>query len=106
MLRLKASKTSLYKLVADFTPLPGIRRVDFIKAFRTPEYWLEWVTDDGYAKAFLSVCAGRPVLSITVRDVDGSQISNETRNLSVDLLRDRGMVEEFTSAAERRRANG
>lgn len=86
-MRLKASKTSLYKLVADFTPLPGIRRVDFIKAF-------------------LSVCAGRPVLSITVRDVDGSQISNETRNLSVDLLRDRGMVEEFTSAAERRRANG
>lgn len=106
VLRLKANKTSLYKLVAEFAPLPGIRRVDFTKAFRTPEYWLEWVTDDGYAKAFLSVCAGHPVLSITVRDIDGSQISYEAHTLPVSALRERGMVENFTTASERRRANG
>ena len=50
MLRLKANKTSLYKLVAEFMPLPGIRRVDFSKAPRTPDYWLEWATGDGYAQ--------------------------------------------------------
>lgn len=106
MLRLKANKTSLYKLVAEFTPLPGIRRVDFTKAPRTPDYWLEWATGDGYAKALLSTIMGRPLLSITVRDVDGSQLSYKAHNLSVDGLRDRGMVEEFTTAMERRRASG
>lgn len=105
MLRLKANKTSLYKLVAEFTPLPGIRRVDFIKAPRTPDYWLEWATGDGSAKAFLSTIMGRPLLSITIRDVDGSYLSYEVHDLSVDGLRDRGMVEEFTTAMERRRAN-
>ena len=106
MLRLKANKTSLYKLVAGFTPLPGIRRVDFAKAPGTPDYWLEWATGDGYAKALLSTIMGRPLLSITIRDVDGSQLSYEVHNLSVDGLRDRGMVEEFTTAMERRRAGG
>ena len=103
MRRLKATKTSLYKLVAEFAPLPGIRRVDFTKSHRTPDYWLEWATGDGYAKAFFSAIMGRPLLSITVRDVDGRQLSYEVHNLSVDGLRDRGMVEEFTTAAERRR---
>lgn len=104
MLRLKANKTNLYKLVAEFTPLPGLRRVDFIKAPGTPDYWLEWTTDDGRAKAFLSACMGRPMLSITVRDIDGSQLYYKAHTLSVDGLRDRGMVEEFTTAKERRRA--
>ena len=84
MLRLKANKTSLYKLVAEFMPLPGIRRVDFTKAPRTPDYWLEWATGDGYAKAFLSTIMGRPLLSVTIRDVDGSQLSYKVHNLSVD----------------------
>lgn len=106
MLRLKANKTSLYNLVAEFMPLPGIRRVDFTKAPRTPDYWLEWATGDGYAKAFLSTIMGRPLLSITIRDVDGSQLSYKVHNLSVEGLRDRGMVEEFTTARERRRASG
>lgn len=105
MLRLKANKTSLYKLVAEFVPLPGIRRVDFTKAPRTQDYWLKWDTGDGYAKAFLSTIMGRPLLSITIRDVDGSQLSYKVHNLSVDGLRDRSMVE-FTTAMERRRASG
>lgn len=69
MLRLKANKTSLYNLVAEFMPLPGIRRVDFTKAPRTPDYWLEWATGDGYAKAFLSSSLGHPILTITTHDV-------------------------------------
>jgi hypothetical protein len=103
MLRLKANKTSLYKLVAEYTDLPGFRRVDFIKAPGTRDYWLEWATGDGYAKAFLSTIMGRPLLSITVRDVDGHQVSYDVHRQSVEALRERGMIEEFTTAAERRR---
>lgn len=59
VLRLKANKTSLYNLVATYKPLPGMRRVDFQKANGRPDYWLEWTTDDGHTKAFLSSSMGR-----------------------------------------------
>lgn len=57
-MRLKANKTSLYNLVATYKPLPGMRRVDFQKANGRPDYWLEWTTDDGHTKAFLSSSLG------------------------------------------------
>lgn len=59
-MRLKANKTSLYNLVATYKPLPGMRRVDFQKANGRPDYWLEWTTDDGHTKAFLSSPPGAP----------------------------------------------
>lgn len=59
-MRLKANKTSLYNLVATYKPLPGMRRVDFQKANGRPDYWLEWTTDDGHTKAFLSSSPGAP----------------------------------------------
>ena len=95
MLRLKANKTSLYNLVATYKPLPGMRRVDFQKANGRPDYWLEWTTDDGHTKAFLSSSLGHPILTITTHD--------EAHRLSVEGLRERGMVEEATTAMERRR---
>jgi hypothetical protein len=103
MLRLKANKTSLYKLVAEYTDLPSPRRVEFIKAPRTPDYWLDWATGDGYAKAFFSTIMGRPLLSITVRDDDGNPVSYIVHRPTVSDLRERGMIEEFVTAAERRR---
>ena len=98
MLRLKANKTSLYSLVASFTQLPGMRRVDFQKASGRPNYWLEWTTDDGHTKAFLSSTMGHPVLTITTHDAAGGQLYHEAHRLSVDGLRERGMVEEVTTA--------
>lgn len=71
-MRLKANKTSLYNLVATYKPLPGMRRVDFQKANGRPDYWLEWTTDDGHMKAFLSSSLGCPVLTITTHDAAGS----------------------------------
>ena len=68
VLRLKANKTSLYNLVATYKPLPGMRRVDFQKANGRPDYWLEWTTDDGHTKAFLSSSLGHPILTITTHD--------------------------------------
>lgn len=106
MLRLKACKTSLYKLVAEYVKdLPPMRSgTEFIKYFSTPDYALEWVTKDwNRAHAFFSTCMGRPLLAIEVRD-DGHTVSREVHTLAVADLRERGMVEEFTTAAERRRA--
>lgn len=74
MLRLKANKTSLYNLVATYKPLPGMRRVDFKKANGRPDYWLEWTTDDGHTKAFLSSSLGHPILTITTHDAAGGQL--------------------------------
>lgn len=80
-MRLKANKTSLYNLVATYKPLPGMRRVDFQKANGRPDYWLEWTT----------------------HDAAGGQLYHEAHRLSVEGLRERGMVEEVTTAMERRR---
>ena len=77
MLRLKANKTSLYNLVATYKPLPGMRRVDFQKANGRPDYWLEWTTDDGHTKAFLSSSLGHPILTITTHDAAGGQLYHE-----------------------------
>lgn len=103
VLRLKANKTSLYNLVATYKPLPGMRRVDFQKANGRPDYWLEWTTDDGHTKAFLSSSLGHPILTITTQDAAGGQLYHEAHRLSVEGLRERGMVEEVTTAMERRR---
>ena len=103
VLRLKANKTSLYNLVATYKPLPGMRRVDFQKANGRPDYWLEWTTDDGHTKAFLSSSLGCPILTITTHDAAGGQLYHEAHRLSVEGLRERGMVEEVTTAMERRR---
>lgn len=91
--RLKATKTSLYKLVGEFVELPGIRKVYFTKAPRSRDYWLEWGATTGYAKAFFSTCLGHPLLSITIRDVDGKQLSYKAHEVSVKDLMERGMVE-------------
>ena len=94
-LRLKATKTSLYKLVGEFVELPGIRKVYFTKEPRYRDYWLEWGTATGYAKAFFATCLGCPLLSVTVRDVDGKQLSYKVYRPSVEELQKRGMVEEM-----------
>ena len=64
MLRLKANKTSLYKLVGKFEDLPPMRWVTIAKAYRAP---------DG-----LALGGGRIVSTITNLDVDhfvnGTQI--------------------------------
>lgn len=96
-MRLKANKTSLYNLVATYKPLPGMRRVDFQKANGRPDYWLEWTTDDGHTKAFLSSSLGHPILTITTHDAAGGQLYHEAHRFSVEGLRERGMVEEVTT---------
>lgn len=107
MLRLKANKTSLYKLVAKYVPdLPPMRSgVEFIKYYRRPDYAMNWITHEwNTAHAFFSTCMGRPLLAVEIKDGEtGKTVSRTTHALDLQDLRERGMVEEFVTAAERRR---
>ena len=105
MLRLTANKTKLYTLVADYVDnLPPMRKTEFIKYPRTPDYALEWATEREKGRAFLSACMGRPLLAIEIKDGEtGKTVSRTTHALTLRDLRERGMVEEFVTAAERRR---
>ena len=105
MFRLKANKTSLYKLVGKYEDLPPVRRVEFTKAYRTPDWWLKWTDADGLlCVAFFSTCMGKALLSIDKKEFCGQQVSRVVHDLDTKDLLERGMVEEFTTAAERRRA--
>ena len=98
MLRLKANKTALYKLVADYVDnLPPMRSgTEFIKYSRTPDYALNWITPEwNTANAFFSTCMGHSLLSIEIRDGEtGKTASRTTYSLTLRDLRERGMVEE------------
>jgi len=107
MLRLKANKTSLYKLVSEYVPdLPPMRTgTEFIKYPRTPDYALDWITPEwDTAHAFFSTCMGRPLLSIEIRSGEtGKTVSRTTHALDLRGLQERRMVEKFVTAAERRK---
>ena len=105
MLRLTANKTKLYTLVADYVDnLPPMRKATFTKYPRTPDYALEWATEREKGRAFLSACMGRPLLAIEIKDGEtGKTVIRTTHALTLRDLRERGMVEEFVTAAERRR---
>lgn len=98
MFYLKATKTSLYKLVQDKTQLilwinlPPMGKARFRKAFRHPDYFLEWYRDGCSCRAFLSVCGGSPLLSIECCQ-DGEEIHREVIKMTLEELRERGMVE-------------
>lgn len=67
MLRLKATKTSLYRLVSEYEKLPPMCRTVFTKAPRQPDYWLEWWDSAGwFRQTHLAYGPGRSLLlSIT-----------------------------------------
>lgn len=103
MFRLKANKTSLYKLVNTYEDLPPMRRVEFTKAYRTPDWWLKWTDADGLlCEAFFFTCMGKPLLSIDKKEFCGPQVSRIVHTLDTKDLLERGMVEKSTTAAERR----
>lgn len=98
MFYLKATKTSLYKLVQDKTQLilwinlSPMGKARFRKAFRHPDYFLEWYRDGCSCQAFLSVCGGSPLLSIECCQ-DGEEIHRQVIKLTLAELQDRDMVE-------------
>lgn len=107
MLRLTANKTKLYTLVAGYVEnLPPMRGgTIFVKYPRTPDYALDWITPEwNKAHAFFSTCMGRPLLKIDIDEKEtGRLVWGAYKYIDLQGLRERGMVEEFTTAAERRR---
>ena len=95
MLRLKATKTSLYRLVLEHEPsVGGFRHCEFRKAYRSPDYTLDWGGGGLWYHAFFSACCGKPTLSIEKKDAYGKQVSRTVYTLSVAELKERGMIEE------------
>lgn len=96
MKRLHATKTSLYKLVAEYVPnLPPMRTgTRFIKY--KSSYTLEWITPKfDCGNAYFSACLGSPLLTIEVRNGEtGKTISRDVYNLTIDSLQQRGMIKE------------
>lgn len=98
MMRLKASKTSLYKLVHYYTALPRMKETQFAKL--RSMYCLTWTNAYGLCcKAVLGVFGGKPSLVVTWSEPDG----NELHDLGLSDLRDRGMVEEVYNPVFRQR---
>ena len=107
MLRLKATKTRLYKLVSEYETLPLMGRTNFIKAYGRPEYKMYWTDADGLkCMVFFAAVGGKPKLVITKKEFDGLEVSRVVYTLCINDLTDRGMTEEYITAAERRRAEG
>lgn len=105
MLRLTANKTKLYTLVADYVDnLPPMRKTTFIKYPPHHDYAMEWATEREKGRAFFSACMGRPLLRIDIDEKEtGRMVWGTSKCIDLQDLRERGMVEEFTTAAERRR---
>jgi len=98
MLRIKTSKTNLCRLVREKTePIPWIyfpapKESRFWKAYRRPDYFLEWYWDRYFYRAFLAVVGGSPLLTIE-RSVEGGEDRRQVFWLTVEELQERGMVE-------------
>ena len=61
-------------------------------------------TEREKGRAFLSACMGRPLLKIDIDEKEtGRLVRGAYKYIDLQDLRERGMVEEFTTAAERRR---
>lgn len=104
MLRLKTNKTKLYKLISSYAELPPMKKVTFWKAFGVPDYWLEWTEAGGLrCNAFLCACMGTPLLAIEKKEIYGRPVSRMVHMLDLKDLQVRGMVEDVTTAADRRK---
>lgn len=99
MLHLKATKTSFYKLIEEKTQLipevvmTSLRKSRFWKAFRRPDYFLEWRWEEHFYRAFLAAVCGTPLLTIE-RYKDGEMDNRQVIWLPLKELQDLGMVKE------------
>ena len=103
MKRLKANKTTLYNLVRDMAQdldwihIPSLRKVSFVKVYCRPDFVLRWRNVDGtHFQAFLCVCDGNAILTISLNDVDKYLLYCIVYHQPIDNLMKRGMVEDIS----------
>lgn len=85
-MRLKATKSSLYKLVGEHADLPPMHITTFKKAHRCRSYWLHWYE----GTAYLTASCGCVLLTI----------NGENRRVYRPTLAEllgRGMIEEVSN---------
>lgn len=98
MLRIKTNKTNLYRLAKEksksvrWCSLPPMNRTRFWKAFRLPDYFLEWYTNGCSYRCYLAAVAGSPLLAIE-RSTEGIETHRQVFRLTVEDLQAKGMVE-------------
>ncbi|MBR0063543.1 MAG: hypothetical protein IJP67_05205 [Oscillospiraceae bacterium] len=98
---LTANKTKLYELARRYYPaLPPRKEGDFIKYPRVRSYSLDFFTRDYYYHFYFSVCGGRAVLALQMREYDeeGEAVTNwTTYPLTIEELKELGLVEVTTA---------
>lgn len=100
MKQLKANKTSLYQLVEsrlfafqEWAVIPKLRDMLFRKAYRNPDYFLEWQTEEGSYTAWFGTCVGKALL--TINYYCGSKPEQrKVFEIPMDELNRRGLIEE------------
>ena len=84
MKRLTANKTKMIRLCREYGLDP--KNALFTKASRT--WWLEWIdVQSGCWKVTLTVCSGKPMLTIT------NGLKDEVKIIPMALLEQLGMIE-------------
>lgn len=95
-MRLKATKTSLYKLVSEYQPLPCMKKTEFCKVRGSRSYFLNWHNDvlgeDCYAH--FSVYGGIPSLGLHIG------VEWHVVDFTVQELRERGMIDDGKGGGE------
>lgn len=87
MKRLTANKTKMLRLCREYGMAP--KNALFTKASRT--WWLEWIdVQSGCWKVTLTVCSGKPMLTIT------NGLKDEVKIIPMALLEQLGMIETET----------
>jgi len=101
-MKLKATKTSLYKLIkkyawnnAGITP-PKMKDTHFTKLARRRSYWLKWYAYEMFWTASFFVCAGTAMLII---ETDTGQ--RTVYRPTLQDLRELGMIDYGKAAQER-----
>lgn len=103
MLVLTANKAKMLRLVRDLGYNPG-RQNRFSKVPYRRSWFLEWHDDQGYYRAIYSAAAGRAFLGMTRRTWGGPE-QWESQSLSIEQLREYGMVEELAPKAQAPKAS-
>jgi len=94
MIWVKATKTKLYRLIAEHIYLPKLKDTNFIEVNSRSAYCLEWHAPNGiYYRAFYLFASNSPRLVIQYRGEKQKSFNNFLiRKLDIDDLVTRGMI--------------
>lgn len=100
MMRIRATKSSLYKLVIsrmkrigwnDYVPM---RYTAFSKVPRSPSYFLAWTDYEFRYQAYFTTIFGRALLTVTKSELYyGGKLRREVFHVGVDELEQRCMLD-------------